>query len=173
LALDYFWRLGLKPQDLFALGQKLGADVPMCLHRFALRARGTGERIERIHGWSPLPLLLVWPGRAVATAAVFAALRHPENQPLPDSHVAWGPVEMAEHLAAFRNDLEAPAVALAPVIGEALDALRAADGCLLARMSGSGSACFGLFADRAATRAAAAAVAKARPDWWSVATEAC
>ena len=50
---------------------------------------------------------------------------------------------MARDLAALRNDLEPPAVALRPVIGEVLAALRATPGCLLARMSGSGATCFG------------------------------
>lgn len=165
-ALNYFWRLELGLHDLAALGQKLGADVPMCLHRFAIRARGTGERIERVHGWSALPLLLVWPGRPVSTAAVFAALRCRENPPLPDSQVAWGPGEMAEHLAACRNDLEAPALGIAPEIGEVLKALRATEGCLLARMSGSGSACFGLFGTEGEAGDAAARLRLANPKWW-------
>jgi 4-diphosphocytidyl-2-C-methyl-D-erythritol kinase len=62
------------------------------------------------------------------------------------------------------NDLQGPAVALCPAIGEALAALRATPGCLLARMSGSGATCFGLYADAAA--AASAAELVRRPGWW-------
>ena len=182
--LNYSWRPDLPPSEVAALSQKLGegelaaiaqslgADIPMCLHRFALRARGTGERIERIHGWSPLPLLLVWPGRTVSTAAVFGALHRRENPPLPASHVAWGPVEMADLLAAYRNDLEEPALAIEPEIGEALMALRAADDCLLARMSGSGSACFGLFPTLDAAEQAASSLKVQKPAWWIAATTA-
>ena len=65
---------------------------------------------------------------------------------------------------ALGPDPEPPAVALRPVIGEVLAALRTTPGCLLARMSGSGATCFGLFAD--AVAAAAAAEGVRRPGWW-------
>jgi 4-diphosphocytidyl-2-C-methyl-D-erythritol kinase len=182
--LNYSWRPELGPVEFAALGQKLGddelaaiaqklgADVSMCLHRFALRARGIGERIERIHGWPPLPILLVWPGQTVSTAAVFSALHRRENPPLSDSHVAWGPAEMADLLASYRNDLEEPALAIAPEIGEVLTALRATENCLLARMSGSGSACFGLYATEEAAGKAAAELKARRTGWWVTATRA-
>ena len=73
-------------------------------------------------------------------------------------------------LAARRNDLEAPAIALVPAVGEVLEALRSLPGARLVRMSGSGATCFGLFADLAAAQAARAALARARPDWWAAAT---
>ncbi len=72
---------------------------------------------------------------------------------------------MALWLADRKNDLEAPAIRLVPSIGEVLHAIAAMRGCLLARMSGSGATCFGLFAD--ATTAEAAAAELARPGWWS------
>jgi 4-diphosphocytidyl-2-C-methyl-D-erythritol kinase len=71
---------------------------------------------------------------------------------------------MAADLSGLTNDLEAPAVGLAPVIGEALAALLADETCLLARMSGSGATCFGLYETAAAATAAAAALR--RPGWW-------
>jgi 4-diphosphocytidyl-2-C-methyl-D-erythritol kinase len=73
---------------------------------------------------------------------------------------------LAAWLGAQRNDLEAPAVALAPLVAEALAALAAQPGARLARMSGSGATCFALFADGAAALAAAEALRRARPSWW-------
>ncbi len=73
-------------------------------------------------------------------------------------------------IAPHGNDLEAPALSLQPVIGEALEALRAAGGCRLARMSGSGATCFGLFDNCRASAAAARAIAVAKPGWWTKAT---
>jgi 4-diphosphocytidyl-2-C-methyl-D-erythritol kinase len=74
-------------------------------------------------------------------------------------------------LAAQRNDLEAPATAVCPPIAEALAALAAQPGCRLARMSGSGATCFGLFAGEAEAVAAAAALRRARPGWWIAAAD--
>ncbi len=170
LALNDFLGAGVQPDALRAIGLALGADVPMCLVGRALRARGVGEEITLVEGWPALPLVVVWPGVTVSTAAVFSALAARDNPPLPDMPAAGDIAEVAAWLTACRNDLEAPAVKVAPEIGDVLDALRATDGCLLARMSGSGSACFGLYAEEAQAEAAAALIHALRGDWWVRAT---
>ncbi len=172
LGLDRLFDQRVPAGELAAIGLKLGADVPMCLQGHALRARGIGEEISGISGWPPLPLLLVWPGRAVSTAAIFAALRSRENPPLAEPPSLTTPDAVAAWLADCRNDLEAPARAAELEIGDVLDALRATDGCLLARMSGSGSACFGLYAEIAAAEEAASHLAVMQPHWWIRATMA-
>lgn len=102
--------------------------------------------------------MLVNPGVAVSTAAVFAAWDGTDRGPLDPAHWREG-----------RNDLEPPARALAPAIGAVLEMLAVA-GATLARMSGSGATCFALFESLAARDAAAAEIALARPDWWRLAT---
>lgn len=145
----------------------LGADVPVCLAGRAVRMAGVGERLTSL---PPLPaawLVLVNPGVAVATPAVFRGLARKDNAPLPrDLPFLRNTAELAAFLRMCRNDLEPPAMALAPVIGTVRDALTAQDGCLLARMSGSGATCFGLFADGLTAAAAARAVQAAHPGWW-------
>jgi 4-diphosphocytidyl-2-C-methyl-D-erythritol kinase len=177
LALNELLAADVEPDALRAIGLSLGADVPMCLEGSALRARGVGEEIAPLEGWPPLPLVLAWPGVAVSTAEVVSALASSDNPPLPEPPAASPPVatsvaQIAAWLAACHNDLEPPACAIAPEIGDVLDALRGTPGCLLARMSGSGSACFGLYAEQAESEAAAARLSAARPDWWVQATTA-
>ena len=161
--LSRLWRLDLAPADLAGLALRLGADVPVCLAGRPARMGGIGEDL---HAGPALPqggILLVNPGVAVSTQAVFRARTGAFSDPaaLP-SH--WPDiVAMAADLATLRNDLEPPALALCPAIGEALAWLQSLDGCLLARMSGSGATCFGLFADEAA---AAAATHSCPPAWW-------
>ena len=67
-------------------------------------------------------------------------------------------------LRGLRNDLQAAACSIAPVIGDVLDVLGSVPGCLLARMSGSGATCFGLFASAGAAREAAVGIRRA--GWW-------
>ncbi|HEX5078874.1 MAG TPA: 4-(cytidine 5'-diphospho)-2-C-methyl-D-erythritol kinase, partial [Geminicoccaceae bacterium] len=168
--LNRLWRLGMAPADLAGLAAGLGADVPVCLAASAARMRGAGELLEPCDGLPPLPLLLVHPGLPLATAAVFRALEasgRPAPRPWPpprgtDAFLAW--------LRAGANHLETPAVRLLPQIGEVLAALAAQQGCTLARMSGSGATCFGLFATAAARDAAAAAIGRTRPGWWLAAS---
>ena len=74
--------------------------------------------------------------------------------------------ELAECLALRRNDLTSPAIALVPEIEMVLGAIRSSTGCLLARMSGSGATCFGLFGDAEAAEAGAAAIREEHPRWW-------
>lgn len=145
----------------------LGADVPVCLAGQAARMAGIGERLERCPPLPPVWLVLANPRVETPTAAVFSALATRDNPPLPATLPAWpDAAALAGWLATQRNDLEAPARALFPVIDAVLDALAAQPGCLLARMSGSGATCFGLFAGAEAAEAAARALAAARPGWW-------
>ena len=164
LLLSRLWRLDLPAPALSALALRLGADVPVCLRGRPARMGGVGEALAPL---PPLPgcgLVLVNPGVAVATQAVFRARDAAFSPPLvlPD---AWpDATALAATLAAHRNDLEAPAIALAPEIADVLAALRDTENCLLARMSGSGATCFGLFADPGAATAAAERLR--RPGWW-------
>ncbi len=158
------WRLALPPDAMRRLALSLGADVPVCLDARPARMGGIGEVLTRAPDLPPCGMVLVNPGVAVATPAVFGARRGAFSPPL-DLPPAWpDAAAMARDLARAGNDLEAPAIALAPPIGAVLAALAAWPGCLLARMSGSGATCFGLFATPAAARGAADGLA--RPGWW-------
>ena len=145
----------------------LGADVPVCLAGRPTRMTGIGE------GLTPLPLLPeVWmvlanPGVAVSTPAIFRALARADNAPLPrDLPRLRSAADLAAFVMMQRNDLEPPALTLEPVIGRVKAALSAQPGCLMARMSGSGATCFGLFADALSANAAARAIRAAEPGWW-------
>lgn len=150
-----------------ALALKLGADVPVCLKGQACRMSGIGERIVPVDLGQPLPAVLVNPGVPVSTAAVFTGLGLARGaiggSPLPARDGA-----LIDWLGRCRNDLEAPAVAAEPRVGEVLHAIGRSPGCRLARMSGSGGTCFGLYDTREDAERAARELA--RPGWWVVAT---
>jgi 4-diphosphocytidyl-2-C-methyl-D-erythritol kinase len=168
--LGRLWQATLAPGELAAMALRLGADVPVCLASRPVRMRGIGEILEPVPGLPRLDLLLVNPGVPVATAAVFAGLGGRVPEAVPDQDRPLDRADLAGWLARRPNHLEAPARRLAPAIDEVLAALGAQPGCRLARLSGSGATCFGLFADPAGAAAAAAAIAAARPGWWVRAT---
>ena len=163
--------LGWPDQALREMGLALGADVPVCVYGKPARLRGIGERLDPIRGLPDLPLLLVNPGVGIATSAVFKAFELPSEAcrrpPLP-SHPSLA--QLAVWLKASRNELEPAARVLAPAVDTVLTALRGMEDCFLARMSGSGATCFGLFADLAKAEAAAARIARMEPGWWCRAT---
>lgn len=169
-ALSEFWGLDLSHHTHGEIGAALGADVPMCLDGRPLVARGIGERLAPLDHWPALDMVLVNPGVAVSTPAVFKRLERRDGLPLEPVPTRPGLTDALDWLRRMRNDLEPPARSLAPEIGTALDALTGA-GAALARMSGSGATCFGIFADGAAARAAAARIEAATPGWFVAATQ--
>ncbi|WP_187969937.1 4-(cytidine 5'-diphospho)-2-C-methyl-D-erythritol kinase [Aquibium microcysteis] len=168
-ALAQVWGLDAGSAAIAGIAAGLGADVPMCLDGRPLVARGIGHTLEPLAAWPAFDVVLVNPGVAVATPAVFGALARRDNPPLPPLPRTPDHAAALAFLAAARNDLEAPALALAPQIGDALDALRAA-GAGFARMSGSGATCFGIFDGAEAAQAAAARIRADRPGWFVEAT---
>lgn len=151
----------------------LGADVPMCLRSRPVRVSGIGEIVDELPAMPTLPMVLVNPRVAVSTPAVFARLADADGSPPPVMPLAgFGSVEdVAAYLDLCRNDLEAPAISLAPPIGDVLGMLRATNARTV-RMSGSGASVFAMFETEDAAAKAAAELSAVRPDWWVVATRA-
>lgn len=146
---------------------RLGADVPVCMAATPRRMAGLGEVLADVPPLPPIWLVLANPGVPLSTPAVFSALTHRDGPPMPATLPRCATVaDLAAFLVTQRNDLETPACQLAPVIGATLAALGAQPGCRIARMSGSGATCFGLFADPQSAAAAARALSLAHPDWW-------
>jgi 4-diphosphocytidyl-2-C-methyl-D-erythritol kinase len=145
----------------------LGADIPMCLISRPLRATGVGEDIELLEGIPSLHAVLVNPKRALPTPEVFAALVRRDNPPMPDEMPSFPDAGcLADWLSGQRNDLQEAAERIVPQIADVVRALSSSEGALLARMSGSGATCFGIFRDKEAATAAARALAAEHPDWW-------
>lgn len=164
------WHWGLGPGgDLQPLARELGADVPMCIAARPLIARGIGHEIELVGKFPSLWLVLVNPGVAVSTPAVFRALSCRDNPPLQALPENPHPGAVLSWLSAMRNDLEPAAMTIAPAIGSALAALRQ-NGAAFARMSGSGATCFGVFDTEAAAEQASAAIRAREPSWFVVPT---
>ncbi|HYP64552.1 MAG TPA: 4-(cytidine 5'-diphospho)-2-C-methyl-D-erythritol kinase [Acidocella sp.] len=155
---------GVEAADLPALALKLGADVPVCLASRPARMQGIGEILAPAPRLPDFGMVLVNPGVAVPTPAVFKA-RQGSFSPPPDLPASWTDVDaMVADLRCCTNDLQDAAIGIAPVIGEVLDVLAALPGAKLARMSGSGATCFAIFESPAE---ASAAVDELPEDWWA------
>jgi 4-diphosphocytidyl-2-C-methyl-D-erythritol kinase len=167
---------GLSPDDerVRAAAQATGADVPVCLDPKARMMRGIGEILSDPMTLPELPAVLVNPGVAVATKDVFRALAAPAlaGPPEPDEFISIDAdaASLIPLLAARRNDLQIPAIKMQPVIADVLRALERSANCLLARMSGSGATCFGLFGSSGTAEEAASQMQATQPAWWVRAT---
>jgi len=157
--------------DLLALALPLGADVPMCLYSRPAEVRGLGEIVLPLKHFPDLHVVLVNPLVPVATADVFRRLQSRDNSGLPElGEPMMRPTQLGLWLTETRNDLEPPAIALVPAIGELISAVGAASGCILARMSGSGATVFGLFGSSAQAHQAAHDLRARWPDYWVAAS---
>lgn len=168
-ALSALWGLNLPPSRLAEIGLAIGADVPVCLNARPSIMSGIGETIRDVDPPPPCGVVLVNAGEGVSTPAVFRA----RSASFSDSG-SWETVQSFDAFIASlkyrRNDLSDPALSVSPVIGNVLAALSENDNCALARLSGSGGTCFGLFPDAKAAGEAAAVIKAAYPDWWCIAT---
>lgn len=164
---------GLAADDsrLYDAARVTGADVPVCLDARARMMRGAGESLGPILRMPLLPAVLINPGVPVETRPVFQRLGLQAGQsldgaPHPTCESGEDAAQLLAKLAKGRNDLEDAACLQAPVIVDVLAVLRAARGCRLARMSGSGATCFGIFASPAAASRASRAIRVQHPGWW-------
>jgi 4-diphosphocytidyl-2-C-methyl-D-erythritol kinase len=149
-----------EPIPALAMQLALGADVPVCMTSGVVRMQGIGEDISAIAGVEPRAMILVNPGVSVSTPTVFRALSTKNGSGVDaQTSDAW------DWIAAQRNDLEVPAIAAEPTIADVLSEITDT-GAELARMSGSGATCFGIYATEAALEEAAEKIARAHPDWW-------
>lgn len=147
----------------------LGADVPVCVASRAVRMRGIGEVLDPLPALPDFSVLLVNSGVAVSTGAVFTALGSTSNAPLDPVPAFSCADDMFDYLRHQRNDMQQAAIDIAPEIGQVLAVISGQHGCDLARMSGSGATCFGLFRNLAAAQRAARNIAAQHPNWWAVA----
>jgi 4-diphosphocytidyl-2-C-methyl-D-erythritol kinase len=160
--------------DLYAAARATGADVPVCLDPRPRIMRGIGEKLSVPLALPPLPAVLVNPGVALSTKAVFAGWKASPAAAAPLDAMALASLSSERALVALladqANDLEPPAVALQPSIADVLTTLRQRPGCALARMSGSGATCFGLFGTPDEAAATERALSARQPTWWVKAT---
>ncbi len=163
--------ISLFDSGLGAAARETGADVPVCLGRRARIMRGAGEELGAPLGLPPLIGLIVNPGAPLETKSVFAKMNIAPGAetrfgPHPDFSAEMQVEALMAALRKGRNDMEAAACRLAPIIGDVLAILSAAPGCRLARMSGSGATCFALFKDCRSAARAKKAILRAHPAWW-------
>lgn len=159
----------MREEALLEIAASIGSDVPVCMASKPAWMEGRGEVLTPVAGVPQMPMLLVNPGVGVSTADVFRGLKTRRGTDLRRPERFGGAEDLLQFLQATTNDLEAPALAIQPVIADVLREIGNAD-ALLARMSGSGATCFGLFESEEHVARTARAISAVHPNWWVCAT---
>jgi 4-diphosphocytidyl-2-C-methyl-D-erythritol kinase len=161
-----WWKIPRQTHYLQGLMARLGADIPACLTCAPVRVRGIGDILDPAPAMNEVPIVLVNPGKPCLTGEIFSRFNGSYREPMALPHSLEKPGELISFLSQQRNDLVKPASETVPEIGNVLNILNVQEGCTLARLTGSGATCFGLFEDEAKARKAAKSIAADNPDWW-------
>lgn len=156
-----YFKSGLSPE---VMAYDLGADIPVCFGSRTAMMRGIGEDVTPIVGLGQLSAVLVNPGVPVSTGTIFKAMDAQPRAQVPQPKSNTG--SLLSRALAGENEMQDYAVAQAPQILNVLRAIAQQTGCELARMSGSGATCFGLFRSDAQAKAAANVISANQTDWW-------
>ena len=166
LALNDLWGRRAPMQALREIALKIGADVPACLSDKAVFVSGIGENVEEAPAVPLTPVVLVNPNIALSTPAVFKNRTGGFDKPMRMETADFAPENFVKALSLRANGLQNAAIALVPEIKTVLNALENRPECLLARMSGSGATCFGVFKNANEADACASALREKHPEWW-------
>ena len=169
LALCELWKVEPDATNLEKTALQLGADVPMCMFSKPLNATGIGEEIVPVE-LTELNMVLINPGIHISTPKIFRALANANSPRLPPIKPHLSSEELLDWLQNTKNDLQAPAIKLAPQIQTVLNALKENSECKFVRMSGSGATCFGLYSSFEQAEKAANDIGQRNPDWWCIST---
>jgi len=164
--LAHLWDIDPLSPEVLAVAAGLGADVPACVTGRACFMGGIGTELAPAPALPEAGLLLVNPGVGLSTPSVYRARTGGFTPPMRFDAPPAGVDALVSLLAERRNDLTDPAISLLPVIGSVLHAIGGLAECKLARMSGSGATCFGVFADVAAAKRAGEVLQQSNPGWW-------
>jgi 4-diphosphocytidyl-2-C-methyl-D-erythritol kinase len=168
------WQLDIDDAKLARIALSLGADVPVCLHGKSCVMSGIGEDITDVPDLPAIPMVLINPGKAASTPDIFKALEADDfsQSGLWDTTIAFGSgAALADALSDCGNDLTLPVTSIIPEICDVLLELAREEGCLLARMSGSGATCFAIYDTEEQAERAANVISSQNPDWWVLPTK--
>lgn len=166
------WHIAPDDALLTRLAGELGSDVPVCIASQTAWMSGVGELLQPCRLDAAVGCLLVNPRQPLLTKDVFGHYsRHltgraapPATRERPGS--IGSVMELVDRMRSMHNALEPSAIHLLPVIGDMLACLRDSPGCRIARMSGSGATCFGLYDTYEDAAVAAQAIRGKSPHWW-------
>lgn len=163
LALNELYELHLKAEELLNIGIELGADVPFFLQSEAALVKGIGEKVHPVKLGKTFYILLVNSGIQVSTHEVYKKSVSTFSSQLNNEGLE---VQLLEQVFRGHNALEEPALYLYPQLQEVISLIGNQKGNMVARLSGSGGTCFGLFAEYEFMRQAYNKIKKVYPDFW-------
>ena len=161
-------KLSLKKNKMIDLAKKIGFDVPIGLEKKNTFLSGNQNKIFRINKKFNLNLLIVYPNIICETKKIYKKNRI--NGPV--KHQSYlnkkNSNKLIDYLKNNKNDLEKIVIKIYPKIGKVINLIKLQKGCLSSRITGSGSACIGIFSNKRNAITAQKLIKSKYPKYWCV-----
>lgn len=161
-----YWKITPDMNTLKDMMMQLGADVPVCFESQTRFIAGAGEKLGDTVSIPELYAVLIHPAKRCDTKTIFKTYNKPFASPVDRVTGFSDQNACLAFLKTTQNMLLTSAVKHVPEIQNCLAQLEDSQGCLIARMSGSGSSCFGIYDNQEDTKAAQKTLQETNPDWW-------
>lgn len=162
-ALNEVFALNLSKNQMQKISLKFGSDIAFFFENCASIVTGRGEILKNFSEFKPIPALLIHPKISLSTREIFLRLNGNFSKKIGENNLEKMAIEDFLNLP---NDLEKPAIASLPIIQEIISELKNS-GADFAKMSGSGSACFGVFSDQQKLKSAEENLSKKYPQFFT------
>lgn len=146
IGLNKLWQLNISEDNMLKIGLEVGADVPFCLSGGTCLAEGIGEKLTKLNNFLWENILIIKPDFSMSTAFVY-------NNLLPENYNSYSNNDILNHIndnefhkaaLSASNTLEKVVEQFHPEIND-IKNFMLQNGAVCSKMTGSGSAVFGLF----------------------------
>jgi 4-diphosphocytidyl-2-C-methyl-D-erythritol kinase len=169
--LNYFnnkMRFKLKKNEMINMAKKIGSDVPVCLEKKNTFLTGKTDKILRMNNKFNLNLLIVYPNIICSTRKIYKRNRISNSTVNEYYYNKKNSMKLIHRLKNEKNDLEKIVIKNYPRIGKIINYIKSQKGCVFSRITGSGSACIGIFSNRPNTISAQKSIRSKYPKYWCV-----
>tara|TARA_Y100000590_G_scaffold456176_1_gene606240 strand:- start:64 stop:927 length:864 start_codon:yes stop_codon:yes gene_type:complete len=169
--LNYFnlkMRLRLSKKKIAIIASKIGFDVPISLERKNTFLIGKKGKISRLNKKFRLNLLIVYPNQICSTKKIYEKNK---KKSWPKSYSLFhkkNNKQLIDFLTDQDNDLQSAVIKIYPTVEKIIDYIKSQNGCYFSRITGSGSACIGIFSNMKNALYAKKLIKLKYPKYWCV-----
>ena len=169
--LNYFnskMKLKLSKKKIKQLANKIGFDVPVNLERQNTLLTGKRDEILRLNQKFKLNLLIVYPNLICSTKRIYEKNKKISLSTPQSFFCIKNNKKLINLLKNENNDLEETVIKIYPKVKKIIEYIKSIKGCYFSRITGSGSACFGIFSNMKNAIYAQKLIKLKYPNYWCV-----
>ena len=161
-----YLNLKISKKKKLQLASQIGSDVPVCLKRKNTFLKNSEKKMFRFKKRFNLDLLIVYPNLICSTKKIY---KNYKNKGLSRSLLCFtDKKKLIDFFKKEKNDLEKTVIKLYPKINKIINFIKSQNGCYFSRITGSGSACIGIFSNMETANYSKKLIKRKFPKYWCV-----